>query len=47
MREAEIQRVAVLVLGAMARHLWDTGYQPEAEGIVAKIEDKLGVHGKK
>jgi hypothetical protein len=44
MQQPEIQRVAVLVLGALAGHLWEAGYRQEADRIVARIEDRLGVH---
>ncbi len=45
LRDPEIQRVAVMVLGALAGNLWTAGYKLQAEAIVVKIEDKLGVHG--
>ncbi|XP_022103294.1 uncharacterized protein LOC110986022 [Acanthaster planci] len=44
LRDPEIQRVAVLVLGALAGHRWRAGHKAQAESIVVKIEDKLGVH---
>ncbi|XP_038050867.1 uncharacterized protein LOC119724018 [Patiria miniata] len=44
LRDPEIQRVAVLVLGALAGHRWKAGYRAQAESIVIKIENKLGVH---
>ncbi|XP_038050894.1 uncharacterized protein LOC119724045 [Patiria miniata] len=43
-RDPEIQRVAVLALGALAGHRWEAGYKHQAESIVIRIEDKLGVH---
>ncbi|XP_038062441.1 uncharacterized protein LOC119732930 [Patiria miniata] len=44
LKDPEIQRVAVLVLGALAGHRWKAGYKSQAEFIIRKIEDKLGVH---
>ncbi|XP_033637723.1 uncharacterized protein LOC117298529 [Asterias rubens] len=44
LRDSETQRVAVMVLGALAGNLWTAGYKSQAEAIVVKIEDKLGVH---
>ena len=35
----------MMVLGALAGNLWTAGYKSQAEAIVVKIEDKLGVHG--
>ena len=35
-----------MVLGALAGNLWTAGYKSQAEAIVVKIEDKLGVHGR-
>ena len=45
LRDPEIQKVAVLVLGALAGHQWQAGHEAQAESIVVNIEDKLGVHG--
>ncbi len=47
LHDPEIQRVAVMVLGALAGNMWTAGYESQAEAIVVKIEDKLGVHGKR
>ncbi|XP_033637389.1 uncharacterized protein LOC117298318 isoform X2 [Asterias rubens] len=44
LRHSETQRVAMMVLGALAGNLWTAGYKSQAEAIVVKIEDKLGVH---
>ncbi|XP_038050876.1 uncharacterized protein LOC119724026 [Patiria miniata] len=44
LKDPEIQRVAVLVLGALAGHRWKAGYRAQAESLVIKIENKLGVH---
>ncbi|XP_022102001.1 uncharacterized protein LOC110985344 [Acanthaster planci] len=44
LRHPETQRIAVMVLGALAGHQWKTGYKHQAESIILKIEDKLGVH---
>ena len=41
-----LERTAMLVLGSLAGDLWDGGQRREAERIVERIEDVLGIHGK-
>ena len=45
LRDKDLQRTAVMVLGAVASTLVETSNPETANQIVHKIEDALGVHG--
>ena len=46
LQDTDLQRTAVMVLGAVASTYVETGHHQTAESIVNQLEDALGIHGK-